>query len=53
MIIHEKGLLRGKRLRRCTPRARLFWPWLMLMSGGAARLELDYELLSERFVSFK
>jgi hypothetical protein len=53
MIIREKGLLDGKRLRKCSSRARLFWPWLYALSNGYVRLELDFELLSERLVSFK
>lgn len=52
-VIHEKGLLEGRRLRKCSPLARLFWPYLFSMSNGFARLELDYELLEERLFSFK
>jgi hypothetical protein len=53
MIIREKGLLEGKRLRKCSPRARLFWPFLFAMSNGYARLELDYELLEDKLHFFR
>jgi len=52
-VTHAKGLLEGKRLRRCSPRARLFWPYLFLMANGYARIELDYELLEEKFLAFR
>jgi hypothetical protein len=53
VVIHEKGLLEGKRLRRCTPTARLFWPYLYCMSNGLCRLELDYELLADKLLNFR
>ena len=49
----EKGLLEGKRLRRCAPLSRLYWPYLYCMANGLCRLELDYDLLAERLFSFR
>jgi hypothetical protein len=52
-VIHEKGLLEGKRLRRCTPLARLFWPYLYCLSNGLCRIELDCELLADKLLTFR
>ena len=47
------GLLKGKRLRRCSAKARLYWPYFFLMSNGYARVELDFEALADEFASFR
>jgi hypothetical protein len=51
-VIHTKGLLEGRRLRRCRPRSRLFWPVLFAMSNAYCRLELDLDLLAEKLLTF-
>lgn len=51
-IIDSKGLFTGRRLRRCSVMARLYWPYLFLRSDGFARLELDYVALAYEFASF-
>ena len=53
-IINPDGLFRGQRLRKCSDRARLYWPYLFLASNGFGRLELDYEyLVPHVFLGFR
>lgn len=52
-VIDPSGLFKGKRLRKCSPKARLYWPYLFLLSNGYARIELDYEAISDEFSSFR
>jgi|GEM_PF-3706656 len=51
-IIDPQGLFNGKRLRRCSALARLYWPYLFLVSNGFARIELDFDAISHTFASF-
>jgi hypothetical protein len=51
-VIDTAGLFGGKRLRGCSPMARLHWPYLFLLSNGYARIELDFQALSYQFASF-
>src|SRR6202040_286827 len=46
-------LLEGRRLRRCAPLARLYWPVLYSLSNAYCRIELDYELMSDKLTSFR
>lgn len=52
-IIDAHGLFNGKRLRRCSNTARLYWPYLFAMSNGWGRLELDTERIASEFWSFR
>jgi hypothetical protein len=52
ILIDAKGILHGKRLRKLTARAHLYYPFLLGMSNFYARLELDEELLYLPFVPF-
>jgi hypothetical protein len=52
-IINEHGLFQGKRLRRCSTKARLLWPYLYVASNGFARSELDYDFIADQFASFR
>lgn len=52
MMIDTKGLLEGKRLRKLGLKARLYYPLLLGLANTFARLELDYDLLTSRFVTF-
>ena len=52
MIIHAEGLLEGERLRACSPPARLWWPYIFLLSNGYGRFELDVRRMAARFWSF-
>ncbi len=52
-VIDPSGLFKGKRLRKCSPKARLYWPYLFLLSNGYARIELDYEAIGDEFSSFR
>ena len=52
-VIDAKELLEGRRLRRCSPQARLFYPYFVALSNGFGRIELYYELISEKLSGFK
>ena len=53
-IIMADGLFNGKRLRACSDKARLLWPYLFLASNGFGRLEIDYEyIIRNFFVDFR
>ena len=52
-VIDPVGLFKGKRIRRCSGKARLLWPYLYLISNGYARIELDYQCIADEFVSFR
>ncbi len=51
-IIDPSGLFNGKRLRRCSLMARLYWPYFYSLANGFGRIELDFEALSFSFASF-
>jgi hypothetical protein len=51
-IIDRVGLFNGKRLRRCSTMARLYWPHLFLIANGFARIELDFDSIAFDFASF-
>lgn len=53
ILIDAEGILRGKRLRKLTARAHLYYPFLLGMSNFFARLEVDEELLYLPFTLFK
>jgi general stress protein YciG len=52
IMMNTKGLLEGKRVRKLSLKARLYYPLLLGLANTFARLELDYELLAARFISF-
>jgi hypothetical protein len=52
IMFDVKGLLEGKRLRKLGLKARLYYPLLLGLANTFARLELDYDLLAARFISF-
>lgn len=52
-IIDPIGYFKGKRLRRCSPKARLFWLPIYLRSNGYARTELDFESIADDLASFR
>lgn len=53
-LIDSDGLFNGDRLRRCSDRARLLWPYFYLASNGFARLEINYHrIISRCFATFK
>ncbi len=53
-IIDGDGLANGKRLRKCSDRARLLWPYLFCYSNGFGRFEADYEVIRARvFLGFE
>ena len=51
-IIDPDGLFNGKRLRMCSPAARLTFPYLYLLSNGFGRIELDFDAIAFKFASF-
>jgi hypothetical protein len=51
-IIDADGLFGGKRLRRCSPGARLTWPHLYVLSNGYGRIEFDFDAIAFKFASF-
>ena len=52
-VIDTEGLLKGRRLRKCSAEARWYWPYLFLLSNGYARIELDYDSIADEFSSFR
>jgi hypothetical protein len=52
-VIDQDGLFKGKRLRKCSAVARWRFPYLLLLSNGYARIELDYESIADEFSSFR
>ena len=53
-IIDADGLFNGKRLRRCSNLARLYWPYLFLGSNGFGRFEVNYTRIVGRcFATFR
>lgn len=53
-VIDGEGLFAGKRLRRCSDKARLYWPYLFCSSNGFGRFEIDYpKLIAHCFLNFK
>jgi hypothetical protein len=53
MIIDEKGLLEGRRLRRCSSRARLLWIYYFAVSNDFGRLEFDFDLIADELRNLK
>jgi hypothetical protein len=53
ILIDPKGLLWGKRLRRLSNKARLFYPLILGLSNFYARIELDEPCILSNFTSFK
>lgn len=53
ILIDPKGLLWGKRLRRLSNKARLFYPLILGLSNFYARIELDETCILSNFSSFK
>jgi hypothetical protein len=51
-IIDAVGLFNGKRLRRCSARARFLWPYFYLLSNRFGRIEFDFETIAFNFASF-
>lgn len=51
-IIDPDGLFNGKRLRSCSARARLLWPYLYLLSNRFGRIEFDFDAIAFKFASF-
>ncbi len=45
-IIDRDGLFGGRRLLRCSDRARLLWPYLFLAANGFGRIELDWQQIT-------
>jgi len=52
ILINVQGLLEGKRVRKLGLKARLYYPLLLGLANTFARLELDYDLLADKFASF-
>ncbi|MGA3370691.1 MAG: hypothetical protein ABSC48_02905 [Terracidiphilus sp.] len=52
ILIDAKGLIEGRRLRKLSTKARYLYPIFLGLSNFYARLELDYELLVGRLVTF-
>ncbi len=53
-VIDADGLASGKRLRRCSDTARLYWPYLFCNSNGFGRFELDCaKIIAHCFLEFK
>jgi len=53
-VIDGDGLSGGKRLRRCSDRARLYWPYLFCTSNGYGRFEVDCtKIIAHCFLGFK
>jgi hypothetical protein len=50
-VIDPDGLFGGDRLRACSDRARLLWPYLYLASNGFGRIELNYHRIVARCFS--
>lgn len=53
MIINEQGLLEGRRLRRCSSRARILWVFYYAVSNDYARLEFDFDLVADQLRNLK
>lgn len=47
------GILNGRRLRKCSPTAHWRYGYYLLLSNGYGRIELDFESISYRLVSFR
>jgi hypothetical protein len=50
-IIDPDGLFNGDRLRKCSNAARLYWPYLFLVSNGFGRFEVNYSKIVARAFS--
>lgn len=44
-LIDPDGLYNGRRLRKCSDRARLYWPYFFLAANGLGRIEIDPDYL--------
>lgn len=47
------GILNGRRLRKCSPTAHWRYGYYLLLSNGYSRIEMDFESISYRLVSFR
>jgi hypothetical protein len=53
-VIDGEGLSGGKRLRRCSDKARLLWPYLFCNANGYGRFEIDCpKIIAHCFLDFK
>ncbi len=53
-LIDPEGLFFGERMRKCSDKSRLLWPYLFVAANTAGRLRLSYEdLLDKVFVGFR
>lgn len=53
-VIDGDGLSGGKRLRRCSDKARLYWPYLFCTANGFGRFEIDCaKIIAHSFLDFK
>lgn len=53
-IIDPVGLFTGRRLRACSDKARLMWPYFFLGANGFGRIEIDYDnFVRNIFVDFR
>ncbi len=53
ILIDPKGLLWGKRLRKLSNKARLYYPLMLGLTNFYARIELDEPCILSNFSSFK
>jgi hypothetical protein len=53
ILIHPKGLLWGKRLRKLSNKARLYYPLMLGLTNFYARIELDEPCILSNFTSFR
>jgi hypothetical protein len=47
------GILNGRRLRRCSPTGHWRYGYYLLLANGYGRIEMDFESISYRLVSFR
>jgi hypothetical protein len=53
ILIDPKGLLWGKRLRKLSNKARLYYPLMLGLTNFYARIELDEPCILSNFISFR
>ncbi len=52
-VIDAEGLYNGRRLRRCSNMARLYWPHVFLAANGFGRFEIDHaRIIGRAFLTF-
>lgn len=52
-FLEIEGILNGRRLRRCSPTAHWRYGYYLLLTNGYGRIEMDFESISYRLVSFR